>query len=393
MRPRPGSKRLIREINEALVMDTVRRHGSVSRATIATVTGLSPATVTGITGKLKLAGFLDESGAVRAATAGRPTQLLTLSKNGVRAIGVRLSANVVDVVALNLNGEAVRTHTQPWPGGAAEHAVDAIESAINELTTRFSPGERIIGVGVAISGVVDHASGLVTHSGSLHWEDVRLGGLLAARLHVPVEVDNYVNAFALGMLLSYSRPDMRDALIVNVGASIGMSLIIDGKVYRGANGTAGGLAHTQVSLAGDEGQPCHCGNTGCLETVASQWGIESTLVRRGLVINPESLATNTGDPVLAGVLGRAGTVLGGAVANAAKLLGPDRVLIAFASSIRSEHLTTHVCDAFAGAYTHDNRAVPAIEIATAEAASLAYGAGCEVLARLFKVDIEVESTP
>lgn len=391
MGPRPGSKQLIREINEALVMDTVRRQGTVSRAIISATTGLSPATVTGITGKLMTAGYLDESGAVRTS-AGRPTQLLTLSKTGVRAIGVRLSTNVVDAVALNLNGDVVMTHAQPWQGGSPEKALVAIADAINGLQDRFTGGERVIGIGVAVSGIVDHSSGIVMHSGSLNWENVPLREKLAERIDVPVEVDNYVNAFALGRLLFNQGIGMRDAIIVNVGPSIGMSLVIGGKIYRGANGTAGGLAHTHIDLTSNDGRPCHCGSIGCLETVASRWGIESELVRRGSVINPESLAGRQHDAVLTEILDHAGTVLGTAVANAAKMFGPDQVLMAFASTVRSERLVERVRNAFADAFTHDNRPSVVLEIATADDTSWAYGAGCEVLAGLFHVDVEVNAT-
>lgn len=389
IRPRPGSKQLIREINEALVMDTVRRNGRVSRAKISSTTGLSPATVTGITGKLIEAGYLDESGALRT-TAGRPTQLLSLSKSGVRAIGIRLSANVVDAVALNLSGDITLVHSEPWQGGPPGAAVDAIERAIDNLRSRFTHGERVIGLGVAVSGIVDHSSGLVAHSGSLDWEGVQLRDLLADRLGVPIEIDNYVNAFALGLLL-FNQRTMRDALIVNVGASIGMSLVIGGRIYRGAHGTAGGLAHTQVDLGGGKGRLCHCGNTGCLETVSSQWGVESELVRRGAAINPEQLITETTDPVLGDVLGHAGEVLGAAAANAAKMFGPSQVLMAFASSLRSERWVDQVDDAFSAAYMHDKRPIPELEIIAADNTSWAYGAGCEVLAGLFHVDVEVES--
>ncbi|WP_211300014.1 ROK family protein [Haloactinopolyspora alba] len=370
-------------------MDTVRRHGTVSRANISQATGLSPATVTGITGKLMLAGYLEESGALRTS-AGRPSQMLMLSKGGVRAIGVRLSVNVVDVVALNLNGEVVMTHTQPWQGRSPDDAAAAIENAIDDLRSRVSGGEQFIGVGVAVSGIVNHSTGFVTHSGSLNWENVPLREILTERLGVPVEIDNYVNAYALGLLLFNQRASLRDVLLVNVGASVGMSLVVGGRIYRGADGTAGGLAHTRVDLTGEDGRACHCGNSGCVETVASQWGIESELARRGSVVGPESLAADGDDPDLRAALAHAGSVLGRAVANAAKMFGPHQVLIAFASNLRSRHLVEHVDGAYSRAYGNDNRPPPEIEIVTADDTSWAYGAGCEVLAGLFQVDIEVE---
>lgn len=391
MRLRTGSKRLIREINEALVLDTVRLERSVSRAFISEATGLSPATVTGITGKLISTGYLVESEAQRG-TGGRPAQLLSLATDRILVIGVRLSNTVAYATTIDLSGDVQSTHSEPWSGARVEDAVDAIASAIDALVSRARPEQTVIGAGVAVSGIVDHQRGIVRHSGSLGWQDVPLHDLLADRLSLPVKVDNYVNAFALGLLLFGSGLASHDALVVNVGTSIGMSLVLGGRMYRGAHGTAGGLAHSRIGLPRDTSRPCHCGALGCLETWSSLWGINSELVRRGLLVDSDALAARRNEPGIAEVLAEAASALSAALANAAKQFGPHTVLVSLAAELRFSEFEGAIIDQFRSEFDHDQMGAPHLEIVTADDTAWARGAGCEILAGLFKVDVESDSS-
>lgn len=182
--------------------------------------GLSPATVTGITGTFRDAGYLVESGIMQPAI-GWPSQMLSLSPDGARAIGIKISADVLDAVALNLRRDVVVTHIEAWGTRSPEQAVDAIERAVTAASRRLGESDHILGVGVAVSDIVDHNFGVVIHSGALTWEDVPSREILSDRLGVPVEVDDYVNAFALGRLLFGERLSPRELLIVNaVRASV-----------------------------------------------------------------------------------------------------------------------------------------------------------------------------
>jgi len=389
MRPRTGSKQLIREINEALVMDTVRLHGTVARTTISQTTGLSPATVTGLTGRLLATGYLQETPA--ASTGGRPAQLLSLSADGAVAVGVRLSPSEAYATGLNLRGEVVCSHREPWSGGRARAAEVAISRAVRSVLERCDPARPVMGVGIAVSGVVDHASGVVKHSGSLHWENVPLRERLEARLALPVVVDNYVNSLALGLVLFDPGVRARDAMIISVGASIGMSLIVNGRVYRGARGTAGGLAHTRVSPPRSAGRPCHCGASGCLETFSSQWGIGQELERRGSPMKADDIAANSDGPVVSAVLDEAASALGVTLASAAKLFGPHSLMIALASGVNVERLRAGIRSAFDLEYEHHSDQSPLLEMTSVDDTAWARGAGCGVLARVFQVDVDEDS--
>ncbi|MFB7587086.1 ROK family protein [Streptomyces sp. NPDC056169] len=382
MRPRAGSKALIREINEALVLDVVRAHRPVARARIATETGLSPATVTGITARLLGAGLLTETDAVRN-TGGRPARLLDLGTDAVVAAGVRLSDTEAYVVLVDLRGEVVASHQEPLTSTRPQDVGEGIARAVG-LAAASRPSSTLIGVGVAVSGVVDQQSGVVRHSGSMGWEDVALQRRLTALLETPVVLDSYVNSVASGLLLFDGRLAGRDLMIFSVGASLGASVVVRGRVHRGFSGTAGGFAHSSVGRG--TGRPCHCGAEDCLETWASHWGIRRELERRGETAG--SLVGRDDD-----VLASAADCLGTAVANAAKMFGPERVVLAFTPEMNVPALTARTEQVFRRQYAHGTTPPPALEIAATGPSGHASGAAYTVLAQLFTAGTsEAETT-
>ncbi|WP_405944136.1 ROK family protein [Streptomyces sp. NBC_00932] len=371
-KPRAGSKALIREINEALVLDVVRAQRPVARANIATTTGLSPATVTGITSKLLRAGLLIETDVVRG-TGGRPARLLDLGSDAVVAAGVRLSDSDAFVLLVNLRGEVVASHQEPLASTDPDDVGKAVARAVRAAKAGRASA-TLIGVGIAVSGVVDHAGGAVRHSGSLGWDDVPFQAQLTSLLEAPVAIDSYVNCVASGLLLFDGRLAGRDLLVFSVGTSLGASVVVQGRIHRGFNGAAGGFAHSRVG-AGAE-RPCHCGALDCLETWSSHWGIQRELERRGrpgdgLAERDDDLVTEAADR------------LGIAMANASKMFGPEHVVVAFTQEMNMPALTTHVEKVFRRQYEHDNTPAPDLELTATDPSTHARGAAYTVLAQMF----------
>ncbi|MFF0483186.1 ROK family protein [Streptomyces sp. NPDC004435] len=375
MRPRAGSKALIREINEALVLDVVRAHRPVARAKIVAETGLSPATVTGITARLLGAGLLAETDAVRS-TGGRPARLLDLGTDAVLAAGVRVSDTDAYVVLVNLRGDVVASHQEPLTSTRPQDVGTTVARAV-ALASASRESATLIGVGVAVSGVVDQQGGVVRHSGSMGWENVPLQQQLTALMGTPVVLDSYVNALASGLLLFDDRLTGRNLMIFSVGASLGASVVVRGRIHRGFSGTAGGFAHSRVGL--ETGRPCHCGAEDCLETRASYWGIQREYERRGT--KPGSLVGRDDD-----VVASAADSLGTAVANAAKMFGPERIVVAFTPEMNVPALTSRTEQVFRRQYAHGTTPPPALEIAVTGPSSHAAGAAYTVLAQMFTAD-------
>ncbi|WP_406458492.1 ROK family protein [Streptomyces sp. NBC_00876] len=378
MKPRAGSKALIREINEALVLDVVRAQGPVARAVIAARTGLSAATVTGIAGKLLQSGLLSETDAV-PSTGGRPARLLELGSDTVLAAGVRLSGTEAFVTLVNLRGDMIASHRETLASTSPDDAEAAIARAVAVAAAR-RPAATLTGVGVAVSGVVDQATGVVRHSGSLGWENVPLRDRLAGLTGAPVVLDSYVNSFASGLLLFDGRLAGRDLLVFSVGPSLGASVVVQGRIHRGFNGSAGGFAHSRVCAGTAAVRPCHCGAVNCLETWSSHWGIRRELERRSEA--PEHLSGD-GEEVVTDAADK----LGAAMANAAKMFGPERVVMAFTREMDLPAFAARTERMFRLQYAQENTPAPEVELATADEPALARGAAYNVLARLFTAEV------
>ncbi|SEE50416.1 Sugar kinase of the NBD/HSP70 family, may contain an N-terminal HTH domain [Jiangella alba] len=385
MKLRAGSKALIREINVALVLDVVRAQEPVARAVIAAATGLSPATVTGITHQLLQSGLLTETteADVRRGTGGRPARLLRLGRNAVFAAGVRLAASEAVVVLVDLGGDVVDTHRETLDSTDPARATAAIARGVVKVAAS-RPMAELLGVGVAVTGIVDH-SGVVRHSGSLGWEDVPLRQLLRAGLDAPVVISSYVDSLASGELLFDARLEARDVIVFSVGASLGASVVVQGRIHRGFDGAAGGFAHWRASSASGDRRPCHCGAVDCIETWSSGWGIEREFERLGMT------AATAPAEVRHDVYAAAADRLGVAMANACKMFGPERVLVTFTSEADREMLAEHTERVFAEEFAHEIAPAPAFDLTSAEDAAIGRGVACVVLGQMFRADLSLDS--
>ncbi|MFS0894269.1 ROK family protein [Microbacterium sp. 179-I 3D3 NHS] len=373
---RVGSKALIREINEALVLDVVRRRGTTSRAEITGVTGLSPATVTGISSRLVRDGLLIESEMLRG-TGGRPARLIELGRDAVVAAGVRLSVDAVEVALVDLRGDVVATQRTLLSATDPESAADAVIAAVAAVQAQH-PDSSLRGISIALSGIVDRGRGVVRHSGALGWQDVPFARMVVDRSGGRVVVDSLVNGFTAGLVLLDEGLAERDVIVVSVGASLGASILVRGRIHRGFRGAAGGFAHSALGDRTD-GRPCHCGGAGCLETWSSAWGMGRELERRGL-------APDLRDPAAREVLEEGGGQLGIAIANAVKMFGPEVVVLVLSPEVRQAGFEESCRRTLDREYAYGDGATPSFVIVTADSDVFARGAGYDMITELFSAD-------
>lgn len=379
---RPGSKYLIREINEALVLDVLRVQGPTARSQIARLTGLSPATITGITAKLIEAGMILEVSQGQS-TGGRRPKILSIHPSGGHVIGARLSEDRIIAATVNLVGEVVDQHAMPWQGRSPTHAQEALTSVVDTLLAR-SPSP-VMGLGLALSGVVDHGPGIVRHSGALGWEEVPLGAALSQRLGMPVTIDNLVTALAATHTLFGEGRGIDHLLVVSIGHSINLALVLNGRIYRGSPDAIGSFAHTSVSVLDDGGRPCHCGARGCLETVASEWALSTELARTAGVDIDTAAALAETDKRIQQIFQTGGRALGRAVANVAKVINPQRIILGGEGTRLGppllEPFRKELHQALFGTASRDVD----LHITHADEVTWARGAACQLLTELFQV--------
>ncbi len=185
---------------------------------------------------------------------------------GTRAVGLDIGGTKTHGVVLGEDGSIVaqvREVTRPGADGVVATAERVFDALVRESG---GSGERLAcRVGVGVPGLVDGERGMLRHAVNLgvNGDDLPLRDLLAARLGHDVVVENDVNAAALAARALVGADDV---VYLSVGTGLAAGLVVDGRLRRGEHGAAGEIGHLPVDPAG---VACGCGQTGCLETIAS----------------------------------------------------------------------------------------------------------------------------
>ncbi len=323
-----GNRDLMRGINRAILLNAIKTNGPISRVVLAHLSGLSPATVTAITGDL-----IDENLVFEKETGdssgGRRPILLALNPRGGFVIGVKLMEDHAVGALTDLNAAVLYKDSIIFPDGSLDSVISALVSLVNTLIYQGGIHKKqLLGVGIGLAGVVDSSSGMLRQSPFFGWKDTPLRDLLHARLHVPIHIDNDVNTLTLGeKWLGAGLPE-DNFVVITVGRGIGMGMVINGQIVRGKSGGAGEFGHIVVD---PDGPPCECGKRGCLEAFLSDKALLAT-ARKEIgqdVLDIDDLIgrASAGNPAAHRVLTRAGTLLGRQIANLINILDPKLIVI------------------------------------------------------------------
>ena len=337
--PRPSTTtvRDLRKSNRSRALWQVFLNGPLTRQEVGTVAGLSPATVSNLVAALVAEGVVVEVG-LEDSNGGRPRGLLQVNPGYGYVIGVDVgeTAFLVELFDFGLNLRAQHTSVTDMsvldPEDAVSHIVEGIESVIAEAAVE--PG-RILGVGVAVPGLVEHRGDAVVHGQSVGWHAVPLEAMLRDRTGLPILVDNGAKTLGQAERWFGAARDTDNAVIVLLGIGVGTCIISNGEVYRGATSSAGELGHTTVCVGG---RTCRCGADGCLEAYVGAGAIAARyeqLKRRRVTVSPGELegrvaaiiAARDSDRAAAQVIDETITYLGAGIADLVNLFNPERVVV------------------------------------------------------------------
>ena len=249
---------LMRAINRFHVMDAIRRHGPVSRVQICQVTELSATTVSAIT-----AALLDDRlitslqvGAVRDAGRGRPRVMLQLNPDAAYVVGVRLAPDQITVAVTNFCADILHTLSLPiridrqTAAVIADLVEDGVRRCIEDADLEMSD---ILGVCVGLPGVVERSAGVCRQSPIFGDRDVPFGAELTRRLGVPASIDSDANLVALAEHWFGQARDLNDFLVVSVERSLGLGILHNGELFRGASGLSPDLGDLMIGSPGNGG--------------------------------------------------------------------------------------------------------------------------------------------
>ncbi|HHW13250.1 MAG TPA: ROK family transcriptional regulator [Firmicutes bacterium] len=258
-----SSTSLIRSYNVVSVLQTLYREGACSRARLAKVTKMSPATITRIVSELLSQGIITEHG-IGKSNGGRKPILLKLSYEKLFIIGIQIRRDQVALGLADLKGKLMRkTSYSPYslePDTLIRELVQELQNLMQNANVKK---EHILGVGVAISGIVESERGILLQSVNLGWRDVPVAEMLEKYLDFPVVVENDANAAALAELWFGNTKNVPNFLLLKTSTGVGAGIIYNRKLLTGPRGMAGEIGHIPLKK---DGHPCRCGQQGCLET-------------------------------------------------------------------------------------------------------------------------------
>ena len=332
-RDETGSLGSLRELNQGRVVGTLRSLGVASQAEITRRTGLSRSTVSSIVADLRSTGLVvdyDGSWKPERDSGGRPPSLITLDRSAGAALGVDFGKRHLSVAVSDLSHELLAETTREMPEGYDSDSGMGVASSLVDAVLDEAGVERaaVLGVGMGLPGPIHRPTGTVGSSAILPgWVGVRAEVEMSERLALPVRVENDANLGALAELTWGAGRGCANFAYLKLATGIGAGLVVRGRLYEGAGGTAGEIGHTMIDESGDI---CRCGNRGCLETLAGAPAIVGLLSRSlGEELELEEVIgrAGAGDLGCRRVLADAGRHIGVAVAMLCNLVNPERIVV------------------------------------------------------------------
>ncbi|PZQ89588.1 MAG: transcriptional regulator [Leifsonia xyli] len=316
----------VRRRNLSTVLELVHHGGGPSRADLTALTGLNRSTIGALVAELVELGLVEESDPSSTNRVGRPSRrVLPDARPAVIAVNPEIDAVTVALVGLGARVDhRVRRELDHVP--TPEEAAAVVGEVVDELRAGPARDRRLIGVGLAVPGLVRASDGVVRWAPHLGWRESSFARLVESVVALPTVADNDATLGALAERLFGVGRGVDQLVYLNGGASgIGGGVIINGQPYRGAHGYAGEFGHNRPRLD----DPAHRATVGgTLEEEVSRARLLEILGQRTLD-EPEFEAAVLGstDPALRAELARQQIVLGGALGNAINVLGPELVVL------------------------------------------------------------------
>ena len=257
------------------------------------------------------------------------------------SIGIDIGGTNITVALVTKKGRIVRKIRFPTRVEEGKtKIIKRIVKALDEIM-RGRGSNSIEGIGIGVAGDIDQNRGIVRFSPNLFWKNVPIVHLIRKRFNLKVVVDNDANAAAWGTYILETKRKAKNLLCITLGTGVGGGLIINGRIYHGASGSAGEIGHITLN---PQGERCRCGNYGCLETyVGSAYIVkkaikeirkgERSLIKKLAGGNLQSITSQTiqaaalkGDKLAKRIWREAGEYLGIALSGVINLLNPEVIV-------------------------------------------------------------------
>lgn len=331
----PGTPRLLRAINERMLLEHLRANGPLSRAQLARATGLSKPTVSSALGNLERAGLVRPTGEKSVEHGGRHGILYEFDPTAAYVIGVDVGRSWVRVAVADLTGTIVMRRDRSNQAQTAAELVDITGSLAKQTVAEAGlQWSQVVHTVVGTPGVFDQSSGRVVLAPNVPGLETQgVIELLQHALGPGLTVENDANLAALGESVFGCGKEVETFVFLTIGTGIGMGIISQGTLYRGAHGASGEVAYLPLGLTSQlsEEMKRAVNQRGMLEEAASARGIVRAALAMGMSepLSARSIfdAARIGDALARAVIEDEARLLALAIAAIAAVLDPAMVVL------------------------------------------------------------------
>ncbi|KAB0290123.1 ROK family protein [Vibrio fortis] len=334
----PGHIDHIKQVNAGRVYKLIDLKGPISRIDLSKQSELAPASITKITRELMEAHLIHETTVQEATTRGRPAVGLQTNNEGWQFLSMRLGRGYLTIALHELGGDVLIDTKIDIHERDQEDVLARLLHEIDEFFQTYAEQlDRVTSIAVTLPGLVNSEQGIVLQMPHYNVENLALGPEIYKETGLPVFIANDTRAWALAEKLFGNSQDNDNSVLISIHHGLGAGIILDGRVLQGRHGNIGELGHIQIDK---QGKLCHCGNRGCLETVASSQAIREQVKERiaqgessslegieDVTIEQICAAAAEGDPMAVEVIEQLGHYLGSAIAIVINLFNPEKILI------------------------------------------------------------------
>src|SRR3569623_684301 len=327
-----------RQISLYAVIQAIQSHGPTSRADLAKRTGLSKQTISDVVLELETAGWLKPHGRTMGKP-GRSAVVYEINAAAGLAAAVDLGGTKLSVAIGDLLGNALAETTVPTDTRGGTHVVEQVATQIEALTTQLAVSAKHLKIVVLGTPGVFHpeTAHIMVAPNVPGIDEVDVPGLLSNRLGVPVIIENDVNLAARGEQWRGHGTGVRNFIFIALGTCVGMGIIDDGHLLRGARGAAGELGY--LPIGGDPYDPRGF-TLGTFETAVGSAAIANRYVgfggRRGATVRDIFAALETGDAAASATIEETARLIAPAIAAVSATLDPDVVILGGSIGVRQE---------------------------------------------------------
>jgi predicted NBD/HSP70 family sugar kinase len=322
----------VRRANLSAIARELHDSGPLSRSELGSLTGLTRSTIRALIGEFVAADLVAEVNPAPLGTPGRPSVVVTPNTARPTALALEIAVDSIAGAVVGFGGEIRKMRRIERPRGelSLEQTVSALAALARQLDGFQTRRSDVVGVGVAIVGVVRRSDGVVSVAPNLGWHDVALGQALRQSMgaFVPISVANEADLGALAETRRGGARGCQNVVFISGEVGVGGGLIVDGRPIAGAAGYGGELGHLPVNPAG---RACHCGSVGCWET---EIGEDALLVRAGLArgggrsaMDAVLRTARAGDATALAAIDHVAGWLGRGLAGLVNLLNPERIVL------------------------------------------------------------------